>query len=57
MVTGDNLLTARAIAIECGIIDPNNKNSLVLNGNDFITRIGGIICKICRTKICECPLD
>jgi magnesium-transporting ATPase (P-type) len=41
MVTGDNLLTARAIAIECGIIDPNNKNSLVLNGNDFITRIGG----------------
>lgn len=24
MVTGDNLLTARAIAIECGIVNPNN---------------------------------
>jgi len=41
MVTGDNLLTARAIAIECGIVDPNNKNSLVMNGMDFIARIGG----------------
>lgn len=41
MVTGDNLLTARAIAIECGIINPNNKNALVMNGLDFINRIGG----------------
>jgi P-type E1-E2 ATPase len=24
MITGDNLLTARAIAIECGIINPEN---------------------------------
>ena len=36
MVTGDNLLTARAIAIECGIVDPNNPDSLVMNGQDFI---------------------
>jgi len=56
MVTGDNLLTARAIAIECGIIDPNNKNSIVMNGADFIERIGGVICKHCQTKICDCPL-
>jgi len=25
MVTGDNLMTARAIAIECGIINPTDK--------------------------------
>ena len=41
MVTGDNLMTARAIAIECGIVNPNNQKSLVMNGLDFITRIGG----------------
>ena len=36
MVTGDNLMTARAIAIECGIINPDNKDSLVMNGADFM---------------------
>jgi len=57
MVTGDNLVTARAIAIECGIIDPKNKKSLVMNGADFIEKIGGVVCKNCRTKLCDCPLD
>ena len=47
MVTGDNLMTARAIAIECGIINPENKNSLVINGSDFIEKIGGVVCKNC----------
>jgi Ca2+ transporting ATPase len=41
MVTGDNLMTARAIAIECGIINPDNKDSIVMNGIDFITSVGG----------------
>jgi P-type Ca2+ transporter type 2B len=36
MVTGDNLITARAIAIECGIVNPDNLNSLVINGADFM---------------------
>jgi len=36
MVTGDNLLTARAIALECGIINPDDKDSIVMNGMDFI---------------------
>jgi P-type Ca2+ transporter type 2B len=57
MVTGDNLMTARAIAIECGIINPDNQNSLVMNGSDFIEKVGGVICKNCQTKICDCPLD
>jgi magnesium-transporting ATPase (P-type) len=41
MVTGDNLLTARAIALECGIINPDNKDSLVMNGQDFMNLVGG----------------
>jgi magnesium-transporting ATPase (P-type) len=41
MVTGDNLITARAIAMECGIIEPNNYDSLVMNGLDFINLVGG----------------
>jgi len=57
MVTGDNLQTARAIAIECGIIDPNNADSLVMNGQDFIHLIGGVVCSVCKTKTCDCPLN
>jgi len=57
MITGDNLLTARAIAIECGIVNPDNLNSLAMNGADFIEEIGGVVCKNCKTKICDCPLD
>ena len=41
MVTGDNLITARAIAMECGIIEPTNYDSLVMNGLDFINLVGG----------------
>jgi magnesium-transporting ATPase (P-type) len=41
MITGDNLLTARAIAIECGIVNPDNLNSLAMNGADFIEEVGG----------------
>ena len=35
MVTGDNSETARAIAIQCGIINPN-KEGLVMEGVDFV---------------------
>lgn len=57
MVTGDNLITARAIAMECGIIEPNNYDSLVMNGLDFINLVGGIVCKNCNIKVCDCPLN
>jgi len=57
MVTGDNLLTARAIALECGIINPDDRDSLVMNGLDFIHAIGGVVCKLCKTKICDCPTN
>lgn len=36
MVTGDNKLTAHAIAKECGIIDPEDKTSIVIEGPDFM---------------------
>jgi Ca2+ transporting ATPase len=57
MVTGDNYMTARAIAKEAGLIDPDNKNSIVIEGVDFINKIGGVICKKCRTIVCDCPRD
>ena len=47
MITGDNLQTAKAIAKECGIIDPSNKDSLSMTGAEFMTRIGGVICQEC----------
>lgn len=33
IITGDNLNTAKAIALTCGIIDPKNKYSLVMEGD------------------------
>jgi len=54
MVTGDNIVTARAIAREVGIIDPQNRDSLVMEGTDFVDRIGGVVCKTCRTSVCPC---
>jgi len=56
MVTGDNLLTARAIALECGIINPDDKESIVMNGIDFINAVGGVVCSVCKTKVCDCPM-
>lgn len=57
MVTGDNKITARAIAKECHIVDPNDENSLVLEGPEFISRIGGLICENCNKEICDCAPD
>ena len=57
MVTGDNKITARAIARECGIVDPKDEASLIMEGSEFIERTGGVVCKKCRTKECPCPRD
>lgn len=50
MVTGDNKITAKAIAKECGITnDTNNSPYAVMEGKEFIEAIGGVICKNCKT--------
>ena len=43
MVTGDNKLTAEAIAKECNIIHSGIANPLVIEGPEFIRRVGGIV--------------
>lgn len=57
MVTGDNKDTARVIAKECGIIDPHDEQSRVMEGAEFIEEFGGIICAKCKVAICDCPKD
>jgi len=57
MVTGDNKITARAIAIECGLILPGDDKSIIMEGPEFIAKVGGVVCKVCRTQICDCPRD
>lgn len=54
MVTGDNLLTAKAIAKECKILDDDNPDS-VMEGPEFYNRMGGIVCRNCKQKSpCNC---
>ena len=55
MVTGDNKITAKAIAIECGIL--TNEIGGVLEGKEFMSRVGGLVCSECRTKECPCARD
>ena len=54
MVTGDNKETARAIAVNCGIIKEGDENALVMEGPEFVNEIGGIVCKNCKTEVCGC---
>lgn len=56
MVTGDNKITAKAIAREVNIITAENETTaIVMEGPEFLRLIGGIICENCRDKeICEC---
>ena len=58
MVTGDNKITAMAIARECGIINGNTgvDNDSVLEGPEFYERMGGLICNNCK-KACPCKCD
>jgi Ca2+ transporting ATPase len=57
MVTGDNLITAKAIARECNILNDEllNKPDSVMEGPAFYERMGGIICHTCnQMSPCNC---
>lgn len=50
MVTGDNKVTAMAIAKECNILQNNASmdNDSVMEGPEFYERMGGLYCKTCK---------
>lgn len=56
MVTGDNKITATAIAREVGIITAENeKRAIIMEGPEFLRQIGGVICENCRgNEKCDC---
>ena len=56
MITGDDIRIAEAIAKNAGIIIPDT-NYLSITGQEFIERIGGIVCQTCtmNTERCTCP--
>ena len=58
MVTGDNKITAMAIAKECNIINANTgiDNDSVMEGPEFFERMGGLVCNNCK-KMCPCKCD
>jgi len=56
MVTGDNIVTAKAIAKEIGIFRIN-KHAIAIEGPEFSRLVGGIVCAKCKTAKCDCPTD
>lgn len=60
MVTGDNKVTAKAIAKECALIDDNMESGeyTVMEGKDFFDKVGGLTCDNCKNDCpCECKPD
>ena len=58
MITGDSKNTARAIALECHILDEEfDPEWGVMEGAEFQKITGGTICKNCRQAVCPCPRD
>jgi Ca2+ transporting ATPase len=62
MVTGDNPITAEAIAKDCGIIQGFDKPGYVSKdhvwvGKDFWNHIGGVVCKHTGKVKSNLPLD
>jgi len=63
MVTGDNKITAIAIAKECKILDDKINDAEIekycMEGIDFYKKMGGLICKNCnKDSPCACdPKD
>jgi len=54
MVTGDNLVTALAIAKECKIVAGEHEYS-AMEGPDFYKKVGGLICENCnQASPCSC---
>ncbi len=54
MVTGDNKVTALAIAKECNIIT-EQKDDSVMEGTEFYERVGGLYCSTCnKDSPCKC---
>ena len=55
MITGDNKLTATAIAKECKLINERLERYTVMTGDEFEELVGGLVCIHCNSTIpCEC---
>ena len=59
MVTGDNIVTAQAIAVRCNIIskDEIGNSKVAMEGKEFFTLTGGLMCKACGKDLpvdCKC---
>jgi Ca2+ transporting ATPase len=55
MVTGDNKVTALAIAKQCRIIADTGKENSVLEGPEFYDMVGGLVCDTCKEDSpCNC---
>lgn len=59
MVTGDNKVTALAIAKQCRILSDSNHEDAVLEGPVFYEKVGGLYCDNCKEDSpCKCdPLE
>lgn len=62
MVTGDNIVTAKAIAEKCKIITASQmeEDKFCIEGPEFYNLMGGLICTTCKKQSpneCECATE
>lgn len=53
MCTGDNIETAKQIALKANIFHPE-QGGIAMLGPDFLKLVGGVICEKCKTEHCPC---
>ncbi|EZG51713.1 ATPase [Gregarina niphandrodes] len=55
MCTGDNIETAKQIALKAGLYHPED-GGIAMLGPEFLKLVGGVVCARCQTEHCPCEV-
>lgn len=57
MFSDETIENSKSIALKWGLINENDADNQILEGQKFFELIGGVVCQVCQTPVCACPRD